>query len=98
MPDDKKICEEGSTTCGLFVAAQSLIGLGAGMLLAERISKPQRQFAALALLGAGAVAAAPLLVEMVIRKIHSAETSRNQLRRLRSIREGEGFNHETTSL
>ncbi len=95
MPSEKNKCQGEAITCGLFVAAHALIGMGAGLLLAERVEGRQRQIAGLAVLGVGAVAAAPLLVEIVIRKLHSAETSRNQRRRLRSIREGEGFNHET---
>ena len=87
-------CAETPASCGLFLAAQALIGFGVGVLVADKIPASRRKAAGIAAAGAGAAAAAPLIIEVFTRKLQSAQTSRNLRRRLRSIREGEGFNHE----
>lgn len=98
MLGDGKTCGEPGGTCGLFLAAQAVIGFGAGVLLGHRIAPGRRGLVAGVAISLGAAASVPLVVEFVTRRVRLAQTSRNQRRRLRSIREGEGFNHEPTGL
>lgn len=81
---------ESPVRCGLFVAAQSLIGFGVGVLVAEKLGRTSRQNVAITALSAGALATLPLVVDIFTRKINDPDSDRGQRRTLRSIREGDG--------
>jgi hypothetical protein len=80
---------------GLLVLTRTAFGLGLGILMADRIRKPVRQAAAIALVSIGALAAVPLLVRVALERINRPESERGSRARLRSIRGDSGYQSET---
>ena len=80
---------------GLLVLTRTAIGLGIGMLVADRIRRPFRQATAIALVSVGALAAVPLLVKLAMERINRPESERGSRNRLRSIRGDSGYPSET---
>jgi hypothetical protein len=76
---------------GLLVLMRTAFGLGIGMLMADRIKRPARQAAAIALVSVGALAAVPLLVKVALERINHPESERGSRARLRSIRGDSGY-------
>jgi hypothetical protein len=75
----------------LLVLTRTAIGLGLGILMAEKIKPPLRQTAAIALLAIGALAAAPWLLKITLGQITRPETEWGSRARLRSIRGDAGY-------
>lgn len=100
MSLDQNCGQEVKATCGLFLAAQSLIGFGLGLLVAERLGRKARQTTAIATVSAGVAASLPLVIEIFAKRINDPGSARGVRRRLRSIREGEGegFHHDEPPL
>src|SRR3954454_788558 len=74
----------------LLTLTRTAIGLGIGMLVADKIkSGPLRQTAAFALLSVGALAAVPFLWKLTTEQIDRSELGTRA--RLRSIRAGSGY-------
>lgn len=71
---------------GLLVLTRTALGLGLGMLVADKIKRPVRQATAIALVSLGALAAVPLLVKVAMERINRPESERGSRNRLRSIR------------
>jgi hypothetical protein len=61
------------------------------MLVADKIRRPTRQTAAIALLSVGALAALPFLVKVALARINRPESDRGSRARLRSIRSDSGY-------
>ena len=80
---------------GLLVLTRAALGLGLGMLMADKIKGPARQAAAIALVSVGALAAVPLLVRVALERINRPESERGSRNRLRSIRGDSGYRSET---
>ena len=80
---------------GLLALTRTAIGLGIGMLVADRIHRPIRQATAIALVSVGALAAVPLLVKMAMERINRPESERGSRNRLRSILGDSGYPSET---
>jgi hypothetical protein len=76
---------------GLLVLTRTAVGLGIGMLVADKIKRPVRQAAAIALVSVGALAALPFLVKVALERINSPESERGSRARLRSIRGDSGY-------
>ncbi|MGC2353982.1 MAG: hypothetical protein WA496_11335 [Candidatus Udaeobacter sp.] len=74
----------------LLVVTRTAIGLGLGILMADKIKPPLRQAAAIALVAIGALAAAPWLVKITVGQINRSEWGSRA--RLRSIRGDAGYN------
>ncbi|MFN2507736.1 MAG: hypothetical protein ABR589_03075 [Chthoniobacterales bacterium] len=74
----------------LLVLTRTAFGLGLGILIADKIKRPVREAAAIALLSLGALAAVPVLVKMAIDRINRPESERGSRNRLRSIRGDSG--------
>jgi hypothetical protein len=70
---------------------RTAFGLGIGMLVADKIKRPTRQTAAIALMSVGALAALPFLVKIAMARINSPESERATRARLRSIRADSGY-------
>jgi len=70
----------------LLVLTRTAIGIGLGILVAEKIKPPLRQAAAIALVAIGALAAAPWLVKIAVGQINRPESEWGSRARLRSIR------------
>jgi hypothetical protein len=75
----------------LLVLTRTAIGLGLGILMAEKIKPPLRQTAAITLLAIGALAAAPWLLKITLGQITRPETEWGSRARLRSIRGDAGY-------
>src|SRR2546430_16298947 len=73
----------------LLVLARTAIGLGLGILIADKIKPPLRQAAAITLVAIGALAAAPWLVKITVGQINRSEWGSRA--RLRSIRGDSGY-------
>jgi hypothetical protein len=80
---------------GLLMLTRAAFGLGLGMLMADRINRPTRQAAAIALVSVGALAAVPFLVRVALERINRPESERGSRNRLRSIRGDSGYRSET---
>lgn len=80
---------------GLLALTRAAFGLGLGMLMADKIKRPVRQAAAIALVSVGALAAVPLLVKVALERINRPESERGSRARLRSIRGDSGYRSET---
>jgi hypothetical protein len=75
----------------LLVLARTAFGLGIGMLMADKIKRPIRQAAAIALVSIGALAAVPFLVKLTMEQINRPTSERGSRARLRSIRADSGY-------
>jgi hypothetical protein len=78
----------------LLALTRAAFGLGLGMLMADKIKRPVRQAAAIALVSVGALAAVPLLVKVALERINRPESERASRARLRSIRGDSGYQSE----
>jgi hypothetical protein len=78
----------------LLVLTRTAFGLGIGMLMADKIKRPFRQAAAIALVSIGALAAVPFLVKLAVEQINRPESERGARARLRSIRGNSGYQAE----
>jgi len=78
----------------LLVVTRAAIGLGLGLLMADKI-KPSIRQAAITLVSIGALAAAPWLVKMALGQINRPETEWGSRARLRSIRGDSGYRSDT---
>src|SRR5205085_1848543 len=59
---------------GLLTLARTAVGLGIGMLVADKIRRPIRQATAIALVSVGALAAVPLVVKAAAKRARIAST------------------------
>ena len=78
----------------LLTLTRTAIGLGLGILLADKIKPPLRQVAAIALVAVGAVAAAPWLIKITLGQINRPESEWGSRARLRSIRGDSGYSSD----
>jgi Na+/serine symporter len=78
----------------LLVVTRTAIGLGLGILMADKIKPPLRQAAAIALVAIGALAAAPWLVKITVGQINRPESEWGSRARLRSIRGASGYSSD----
>src|SRR5216110_3816817 len=76
----------------LLVVTRTAIGLGLGILMADKIKPPLRQAAAITLVAIGALAAAPWLVKITVGQINRSEWGSRA--RLRSIRGDSGYSSD----
>jgi len=79
---------------GLLVLTRAALGLGVGMLVADKIKRPVRYAAGIALVSVGALAAVPLIVRAALERINHPESDRGSRNRLRSIRSDQGYGSE----
>jgi hypothetical protein len=78
----------------LLVVTRAAIGLGLGILVADKINPSIRQVAAIALVSIGALAAAPWLVRITLGQINRPESEWGSRARLRSIRGDSGYSSD----
>ena len=79
---------------GLLTLTRTAVGLGIGILMADRIKRPVRQAAAIALVSVGALAAIPYLLRVALARINRPESERGSRARLRSIRGDSGYSSD----
>jgi|SRR3954468_9530500 hypothetical protein len=75
---------------GLLSLTRAALGLGIGILIADKIKPTLRQAAAVSLVSVGALAAVPLVVKAAMARINRPESERASRNRLRSIRGDSG--------
>jgi 4-amino-4-deoxy-L-arabinose transferase-like glycosyltransferase len=78
----------------LLVLTRAAIGLGLGILIADKIRPPIRQATAITLLAIGVLAAAPWLVKITVGQINRPESEWGSRARLRSIRGDSGYSSD----
>lgn len=78
----------------LLTLTRTAVGLGIGILLAEKIKQPARQATAIALVSIGALAALPYVVKLALERINRPESERGSQARLRSIRGASGYSND----
>lgn len=78
---------------GMLAVTRTAIGLGVGMLLADRIKRPARNVAAITLVSLGALAAVPFFVKLALEQANR-RTSWGSRARLRTIRSDSGYRSE----
>jgi hypothetical protein len=78
----------------LLMLTRTAIGLGLGILMADKIKPPLRQVAAIALVAIGALAAAPWLIKITVGQINRPESEWGSRARLRSIRGDSGYSSD----
>lgn len=76
---------------GIVAASQAAVGLGVGLLIADKINITARQRTAIALIGAGVAAIIPFVAGVYDRVSHRAGSERGMRRRLDSLRADVGF-------
>ena len=79
----------------MLVVTRTAIGLGLGILMADKIKPSIRQVAAIAFVAIGALAAAPWLVKITLGQINRPESEWGSRARLRSIRGDSGYSADT---
>lgn len=72
----------------LLVLTRTALGLGIGILLADKLKSPVRQATAIALISLGALSAVPVIVGVALERLNRPESERGSRARLRSIRGG----------
>lgn len=77
----------------LLALTRAALGLGLGLLVADRIKRPARQATAIALMSLGTLAAIPFLVKVTIGCFNRSE--RGSRNRLRSIRGYSGYHSDS---
>ena len=80
---------------GLLALTRTAFGLGIGILVADKMNRPVRNVAAIALVSVGTLAAVPLLVRAAMERINRPESERGSRNRLQSIRGDSGYRSET---
>jgi hypothetical protein len=78
----------------LLVVTRAAIGVGLGILMADKIKPSIRQVAAIALVSIGALAATPWLVKITLGQINRPESEWGSRARLRSIRGDSGYSSD----
>lgn len=76
---------------GISALSQVAVGLGVGLLVADKLETTARQRTALVLIGAGVAAVIPFVAGIYDRVSHRAASERGMRRRLDSLREDVGF-------
>jgi len=79
----------------LLALTRTALGLGLGLLVADRIKRPARQATAIALMSLGTLAAIPFLVKVTVGCFNRADTERGSRNRLRSIRGDSGYHSDS---
>jgi hypothetical protein len=85
---------ENLPVTGISAISQVAVGLGVGLLIAEKLETTARQRTAIVLIGAGVAAVIPFVAGIYDRVSHRVESRRGMQRRLDSLREDVGFPNE----
>src|SRR3954447_17301318 len=78
----------------MLVVTRTAFGLGLGMLMADKIKRPVRRAAAVALLSIGTLAAVPFFLKLALEQLNRPESERGSRARLQSIRGDSGYRSE----
>ncbi len=89
---------ENLPVSGVVAFSQVAIGLGAGLLVADRIGHGARKGAAIALISAGVAALVPVVAGVVSNFSHRPASTRTMKRRLESIRHDSGLSDDESGI
>ena len=78
---------------GLFSLAQTAIGCGVGLLIADKLRK-RKQTTAITLFSVALASVVPVIATYIVSRVNDPESKRGMRNRLRSIREDSGWNEE----
>jgi hypothetical protein len=78
----------------LLSVVRTSLGLGLGLLVADRIKRPARHATAIALVSLGTLAAVPYVLKFTADLFNSPSSERGSRNRLRSIRGDSGYRSE----
>ena len=78
---------------GLFSLAQTAIGCGVGLLIADKLRK-RKQTTAITLFSVALASVVPVIATYIVSRVNDPESKRGVRNRLRSIRENSGWNEE----
>ena len=81
---------ENLPVTGIVALSQAAVGVGAGLLLAEKLGRDARHRTAYALLGAGAATILPIVAGVIFNVSNRPGSSRDMERRLAGIRREAG--------
>lgn len=84
---------ETAPVAGLFALTQTIIGIGAGLLIADRLDEKSRNRAAIALIGAGVATSIPFIAGIISAVANKPGSARRARKQLASIRGDSGFPH-----
>ena len=79
----------------LLTLTRTALGLGVGLLVADRIKRPARQATAIALMSIGTLAALPFLVKVALGRFNRADSERGSRNHLRSISGDSGYHGDS---
>ncbi len=82
---------ENLPVTGIVAFSQAAMGVGVGLLIADKLGKDARQKTALALIGAGAAVVVPFALGLYDRIANRPSSSRRMRKQLDSIRDDTGF-------
>jgi len=82
---------ENLPVTGIVALSQAAVGLGVGLLVAEKLGHTARQRTAIALIGAGAASVFPIVVGIVSMINNRPASTRRLRRQLESIRDDTGL-------
>lgn len=89
---------ENLPVSGVVAFSQVAIGLGVGLVVADRIGHNARRTAAIALLSAGVAALVPVVAGVVTNISHRPSSRRGMHRRLESIRADSGLTDDESAI
>jgi hypothetical protein len=82
---------ENLSVTGIVALSQAAMGVGVGLLIANKLGKDARQKTALVLIGAGAAVVVPFALGLYERISNRPGSSRRMRKQLDSIRDDTGF-------
>lgn len=82
-----------ASMAGLFSLAQTAIGCGVGLLIADKLRK-RKQTTAITLFSVALASVVPVIATYIVSRVNDPESKRGMRNRLRSIREDSGWNEE----
>lgn len=82
---------ENLPVTGIVAFSQAAVGVGVGLLVADKLGHGARQKTALALIGAGAAVVVPFALGLYDRISNRPSSSRRMQKQLNSIREDTGY-------
>ncbi|MEO6846416.1 MAG: hypothetical protein ABI443_03520 [Chthoniobacterales bacterium] len=74
--------------------SQTVIGFGAGLLIADKLKRPARQKTAFTLVGAGIAAFLPIIITLITHLLNKPQSERSMRHKLESIRRDTGFSDD----
>lgn len=82
---------------GLFSLAQTAIGCGVGLLIADKLRK-KKLTTAITLFSVALASAVPVVTTYIVSRVNAPNSKRGMRKRLRSIREDSGWDNDADTV